>query len=485
MKTRMTSTILFFAILLAGCGGMGTSDTTEPDASNDQTTDDAYRDGLPADLDFGGAEVKFHASLWMGVSRDPLGEYYAEEQTGDVVNDAVFLRNQAVEDRLNVNLTYTWHETVWDTHMDEFNFYRSAIMAGDDAFDIVSYIAHFIPSLTCDGTMLNMADMKYIDFTKPWWAGMYLDTAKINDNLYFAVGDIALGYYLHTYCMYFNSDLIETLNLENPYDLVESGKWTLDKLRSMSAESYSDLNGNSTEDDDDRWGLVVQGENIISGFMEASNVNVFKKTENGRSYDYIFGNEHNVNVVQKMCQLIFESDGVLYSFDGNNDSYLFIDGNTVFSGGWFADVEYYRNLTFDYGILPYPKYDEAQEEYYTRLGTACPTVAVPVTTKDPDMISAVLEVMAAEGYYQMRPAYFDMALKNKYSRDERTKDMVDMIVSNITVDFGTIFVYSLDGISDKFKNTIKKNNPNWVSLTESWKSGVMTKMDSLIANLNK
>ena len=44
-----------------------------------------------------------------------------------------------------------------------------------------------------------------------------------------------------------------------------------------------------------------------------------------------------------------------------------------------------------------------------------------MTCNDPDAVSAVLEALASEGYRTLRTAYFDTALKEKYSRDEDTK----------------------------------------------------------------
>ena len=484
MKKQTTAILLLFAILLAGCGGTEPADTTVA-ATDAQTTAAGPRDGLPEDLDFGGTEVKIHAGLWMGVTSDPLSEYYVEEATGDVVDDAVFNRNRTVEDRLNVKLTYTWHETEWASRQEELNFYKSSIMAGDDAFDIVFYIAHLLPSVAVGGAMHNLADMEYINLSQPWWAQLYNSAATVGDSLYFATGDIVIGSYLNAYCMYFNHKLIDELKLDDPYTLVESGKWTLDTLRKMSAASYGDLNGDTVPDESDRFGLVVQGGNIISGFMEASDVKIIDLAKDGKSGQYVFGSERNVNVVEKVRELLFDSEGVLYVKDDSAASeYLFNDGNVVFTGGWFGDTDYYRELNFDFGIVPYPKFDEAQANYYTRMGTAVPVAAVPVTTKNPDMVSAVLEVMAAEGYYQLRPAYFDTALKNKYSRDEKTKEMVDKIIANIAVDFGTIYVYSLNDISDKFKTTIYKNESNWASNTASWETQVMTSLDNLLTAIN-
>lgn len=488
MNKRLFALSALLSLILAGCGdstGTDVQTTGIPEDTAVTVTEDAApRDGLPEELDFGGAEVKIHSGLWMGISKDPLSEYYVEKETGDIVNDAVYNRNRAVEERLNVKFSHTWHETTWETRATELAFYTSSIMSGDDFFDIVFYIAHLMPSVALGGSMYNLADMEYIDLSQPWWAQLYNGAATVNGNLYFATGDIVLGNYLNAYCMYFNHQLIGTLDMENPYELVKNGKWTLETVRTMSAEAYSDLNGNAKADEGDRFGLVVQGGNIISGFMESSEVQILEIADDGLSGEYVFANEHNTNVVQRVCKLLFESEGVLYGKDGTADQYLFNDGNVVFTGGWFSDTDYYRDLEFDYGVIPYPKYDENQDDYYTRMGTACPVVAVPVTTDDPDMISAVLEVMAAEGYYQMRPAYFDTALKNKYSRDEETKDMVDRIISNVTVDFGTIYVYILNDISDKFKSMIGQNNANWASGAEKWEKSTLKNLETLLATLN-
>ncbi|MBO5219278.1 MAG: hypothetical protein J6C52_07605 [Clostridia bacterium] len=481
MKKQTTAILLLFAILLAGCVGTEPADTTAA-ATDAQTTAAGPRDGLPDDLDFGGKEVKFHAGLWY-TSKNPAAEYFVEESNGDIVNDAVYYRNQAVEERLNVKLTFDLRETDWGGRQVELNYITQSIMAGDNAFDIAAYISHLMPSVAVGGAMHNLTEMKYLNLSQPWWASGYNNISEVNGNLYFAVGDVVMGMYGATYSMFFNHALIEELKLENPYDLIESGKWTLDKLREMTEAGYGDLNGDTTMDESDRLGLVIQGGNHISGFMEACDVRIFDMAADGESGEYIFGSEHNVNVVDKVVRLVHETAGSFYSKEAAANEYLFFDGNTVFTGGWISDTDYYRELDFDFGVIPYPKYDEKQDKYYSRLGTSCPVVTIPVTCSDTDMASAVLEVMAAEGYYQVRPAYFDTALKEKYSRDEKTKDMIDLIIESITVDFGTIYVYSLNDISDKFKSTIGQNNANWASGTETWKAQVMTSLDTLLKTL--
>ena len=68
------------------------------------------------------------------------------------------------------------------------------------------------------------------------------------------------------------------------------------------------------------------------------------------------------------------------------------------------------------------------------------------------------------------PAYYDLALKNKYSRDATTAQMIDMIHDSITADFcfywgdsvGSLMDIFYNNIqNDEFASTLKKNEKVW------------------------
>ena len=70
-----------------------------------------------------------------------------------------------------------------------------------------------------------------------------------------------------------------------------------------------------------------------------------------------------------------------------------------------------REATFEYGVVPAPKWDEAQENYRNTHAYTSAFYSIPLDAKNPDMSSAVIEAMAIEGYYNVAPAYFETALK--------------------------------------------------------------------------
>lgn len=55
-----------------------------------------------------------------------------------------------------------------------------------------------------------------------------------------------------------------------------------------------------------------------------------------------------------------------------------------------------RDIEFDFGYLPYPKYDEAQRDYV--VWSAGGMMALPATVSDPSRSGAILETLSAASH---------------------------------------------------------------------------------------
>ncbi len=482
-RNRFVCLLLACLMLAASCGSDGgNAETTAPATGEnppETEADPALQSSLPA-LDYGGAEIPIKVNHYSGYLGDEL---LAAEETGDVVDDALYHRTRAVEERLNVRLVMIPTEFDWSMREESWhNNVRASILAADSAFEILHGDGYLSTSFAAEGLMLDLSDYNMIDLDKKWWNETYMETTLVDDKYYFVTGDISLNLIKSMFCFFFNTELAGDYGFTDDfYRLVDEGKWTLDKAAEVTADCYQDLNGNTKRDRDDRYGLVLYANNQLTGFLEPCGVDVVSRQ--GDDFIYDFGNAHNCDVVEKLCRIVWENDGIYYDTEGGESetvvNSVFRDGNVMMTGGWLTHTDTYRSLPFRYGVLPYPKWDET-DDYRTTVLTTYTIFGIPVDCKDPVRASAVLEAMAEEGCKTVTPAYFETALKVKYASDDDTVRMFDLIRDNIRFDFGYCYAAWFDGITDKFKANIGHNNTDWASLAASLKTQTETKLENLM-----
>ena len=103
--------------------------TADPSAveSVAEETEKPYLDNLPEKMDFGGTEIRF-----LSATETVSIELTEEDDTGDVVNDAYWKRNEALEGRTNVDIILANQ-----VGYDAFNSTATqSITAGSDDYDL-------------------------------------------------------------------------------------------------------------------------------------------------------------------------------------------------------------------------------------------------------------------------------------------------------------------------------------------------------------
>ena len=142
---------------------------------------------------------------------------------------------------------------------------------------------------------------------------------------------------------------------------------------------------------------------------------------------------------------------------------LFPQGQSLFYVDQVGGIDAMRKkMEDDFGIVPIPKYDEVQENYYSVFDTAYGTAyAIPTTQEDPDPAGRSLEVMGFYSQDTIYPAVIEKNILVKGIRDEESGKMLDIIFQNKFYELGQwgSFVYeqimgmALDG-SNKFASKI-------------------------------
>jgi hypothetical protein len=164
---------------------------------------------------------------------------------------------------------------------------------------------------------------------------------------------------------------------------------------------------------------------------------------------------------------------------GNMVSKPFIDGNAVFSFSLIGDAGTISpNVDFNLGILPVPKWDEAQEKYQTALQRFCYAL-IPTTVQDEAAAGAVLEAIASETYRTLVPAYCDIMLKTRYSNNEEVSEMYALILDSIIFDPGNVFATNIGSPTELYRSALDKNVTNWVSTMRAQKKVMEKKFESL------
>ena len=152
-KISMTLAVILAVGQLTACGSTATPENTgntDTTASVETTPTEPVetkrseiKDNLP-EKDLGGASYTILARTGFEY------EIAAESENGDVLNDAVYKRNTAIEDRFNVKIKPVYQA------QDGFNQHlRSSVMSASGAYDLVAGYAYQVTPLILDDLFHN------------------------------------------------------------------------------------------------------------------------------------------------------------------------------------------------------------------------------------------------------------------------------------------------------------------------------------------
>jgi len=433
MKQSNLISLLLLTALLASCGGTAEqTDTTgtSADAESTEPVETELSDDLPA-RDFGGYEFRLFTNDADVVS------YVPETENGEIVNDAVYRRNRSVEERFNVKITAVSSGAVTGAAGETAHrkSIETRILAGDDAFDLALGNGKQLCGASLGGIFLNLHDLTYVNFDKPWWSEQLVDSMTYRNCLFIGSSNLHYNEFAGSMVFYFNKELIDRYNIDNPYQTVFDNKWTFDKMASLTKDTYEDLNGNSEADNEDLYGMLITY--TQDTWHLTLDIPVWEKHDD--SIELVANNPKAADAFDMVYKWFFESSGVK-SVKGAENAILqdmFKNNKGLFIFGMVGDAgNVYRDSNVEYGLLPYPKYDENQENYKVFFNVnGASMFAVPVTTQDAERTGIILEALSAEGYKQVTPVYYEIALKDKYLQDTESVQMLDLITSNRTITF--------------------------------------------------
>lgn len=290
-----------------------------------------------------------------------------------------------------------------------------------------------------------------------------------------------------TAALLFNKKLLADYNLGNPYDYVHKNEWTYENFCSMWLGVGKDLNGDSKIDVGDQFGFIWQNDATIA-FFHALGARIAAPDPEGVP-EYILGSEACMNAFEAIAKYLYNTDLVINCHDYSSkyaniyhmlQDPIFTENRALFNWVRMRVVENYRNMDADFGIMPMPKYDSGQKNYYHTVNSnTCNTIEIPNSSGiDPDFSGFIIEAMSAESTYTLKEAYYEINLGTKITRDEESREMLDIIFSTRVYDTGEI--YNWGGVGDAVRNIMQQKRDTFSSLVKQYEKNVAKQLEKFI-----
>jgi len=465
-----------FLTMFAACGsGDTTSDSSVTTPSGETTTiTEETEPDLFSDVPTGMYDG-YNFRILNNESNFALTQMDATEQNGEPINDAVYDRNRLIEERLGIKITENMvgYSEVTST-------ITNAIAAGEDSYDIFFNESYFVAPMAIENYLVNVYELDELNFDKPWWAGDMIESLSIGDKLYILAGDIHLMLPEATWVMAFNKRILNDFSLENPYELVKGGAWTIDKLSELIHASFADVNGDGQMTADaDLFGAALYIN--PTNFMISGGTNFVTKDSNNLPV-FAGMTERDYSVYTKVVEKIYATGEI--AIDGKTKNMgdpwtsVFSRGNSLILVEPIGSLKRLRDMEDEFGIVPFTKYDEHQSDYISLTAHYSAVMGIPVTNSNHERTSVILEQMASVSYKDVRPVYFDIVLTGKYSRDNESEEMLDIVFD--TRIFDLMSVYRWGNLIDTLNTQAGSLTTDIMSAVEKVTPAVQTAIEKTI-----
>lgn len=493
---RIIAVVLVLAMglmLLAACTESKDKKETEP-STEGPTTNYFWPENL-GDATYEGYEFKI--LNWGDTGGDHWSAYefiYDQGMQGDVINDAVFERDSLFEEKFKVDLTYIVKDKATIG-----TFAENSILAGGNDFDVLSIGLTTASRLALDGLLLDLYDYKDIlNLDEDWWDKSANDQISFANHLFFTNSDLTLVDKQATWVVFFTKSMIGKYNLipdynNDLYAMVDDGAWTIEAMYNMVKTVSDDADGDGEMTDQDIYGHAGEGFNLAA-LMVGCESRITGKDENDLPYFmWTENSDQHVESARMANEIVNNSDysmlsGRMQGYTGGEDVWQALGGlmsteRLLFNVTGMNRCRLYRDLECEFGIVPVPKANRQQSQYYSLMSMGqANSIAIPLTCSDPERTCVLLEGLTCLASQTTYKAYIDKALTYKYLRDEESADMLDIIFNGRMYD--SCDVYSLGvGNSSVFGSKITASTI--VSKMESMRNVTETMIKKKTEEFNK
>lgn len=420
-------------------------------------------------------------------------EIFTEKLTGetDNISSAVYERNVTIQDKYGVVINEFKQNTT--EHVGSVNKEVSAPTGDFQA--IITNTAQSCGFAT-QGSLYNLNGEynEYINTDKPWWDTVMANGLSMNGYLYFATGDLLTSDNDATFVILFNKKLTTECKIPDLYAAVENNEWTMEKFYEYEQLAKQDKDGDGKLTyNNDVCGFAYTGDAPYC-FLFGGGITIVGKDAD--DYPVYNLNVERAQNISDMAKLIFDKENAV---DMNA---AVLAGDTIMHVGqitfgenhalFFAEVMQavtrMRGYDVDFGILPFPMYDANQNGYISMMHTTASQVSIPksVTGDELSMTCAMIEAMAYYSVDTLTTQYYEINLKTKGAKDEKSGPMIDKILSNRACDLSYYFTDLGSGAFGNLAGTLlPTSNKSVASTSKSFEKQIKRSAQKITDNLEK
>ena len=477
LKMTAAFICMLISVSAVSCAGSdtGASDTPQMPAGDIETAsavpETEAEIPLP-DVDYAGAELNI-IYLVSGYAGQDYNDIYVAEQSGDSVDDGTYERNRLAEELLNINISAVSSDQPTSAVM-------KSVQSGDGAYQLVQDKGvSMMSSLAPEKMLMDMNAIPGLNLDQKWYNQRFHASTSIAGKLYMISCDMTVSDKIGMACTMYNKKLASDFSLPDMYAVVSDGKWTIDNLASYISAASADIDGNGKMDKNDRYGLLC--EDFYGWFMMVTGGAMIAEKDKDDIPYFTVVSDRAVTVLGKIQDIMYDKERRAGSNYVIEDYYsMFGENRALFHMNVLSTVAQYRDMESDFGIIPLPKYDEAQDSYISTMSNYVSRyLAVPVTVNDPGMVGNVVDVMSRFGGDTVVKGYYDILLKGKVSRDNDSEEMLNLIFDTMIVDLGS--VYNWGGCWFMYQQHFSGKDVNIVSSWEKISSSAQADLDKMIS----
>lgn len=449
---------------LVACGDKTPDSTTASSGDTEQTTVVTEETlGVPETADYGGEAFNI-----LSAGSVAYNDFNFDEESSLALDNAQYKRKRLVEEKYKVEISEVIKQAYSSGGGPGFMQINTDVSAGDCNYDLALIAGYDVSVLAYSGLLYDLNSMPGIDLTKSWWDQKANESLAVNGVMFFTTGEITCSDNNAAFVILFNKGLLKDYELENPYTLVYDGAWTMDKFAELCKTVTEDLDQNGTMDKNDRFGLLVWDDSVV-GIVNAAGQRCCTIAEDG-TIGLTLYNETTLAALDKYFSIIYDTQYALtYQREKVDPLEMWQADKGLFWMNTMTRIPQLRGMESDFGILPYPKLNAEQQDYYTTVAPYnSQFVCVPLIQKDIERTGIITEALAYYGEKIVTPAYYDVNLVGQSTRDEESADMLEIIFDNLVFDIG--YYYQVGPYNKQLIRMVQERDTNFTSMYDSYKT---------------